>query len=267
MDEPAGSNITPPKAAKTMKRTVQGILSILFTILILFYTSSSVRTNPSTTSNAPKSVPSSTVTPPVTHGNEYAKVVDVVDGDTIKIEGGEVVRYIGMNTPETVAPNRPIECFGKEASNRNKELVFGKTVMLEQDVSNRDKYGRLLRYVWLGDTMINEALVKDGYAQVSTYPPDVKYKDRFVAAQQDAQKNDAGLWGANCATVPTVATTSSVLSATTAATRMPTPTFVCDCTKSCERMSCAEAQYMLKTCGCTNRDENNNGIACDSQCH
>ncbi len=157
---------------------------------------------------------SPSATPVATHSGTYAKVVSVVDGDTIKIEGGEVVRYIGMNTPETVAPNRPIECFGKEASAKNKELVQGKTVELVKDVSNRDRYGRLLRYVWIGDEMINEILVREGYAQVSTYPPDVAEVDRFIAAQRLAESEKIGMWSGVCPVIhPTkdvVATQSAI---------------------------------------------------------
>lgn len=83
----------------------------------------------------------------------FPKVVRVIDGDTIEIEGGDRVRYIGIDTPETVDPRKPVQCYGQEASNKNKELVEGKTVELEKDVSETDKYGRLLRYVWLGDML------------------------------------------------------------------------------------------------------------------
>ena len=203
------------------------------------------------------------ISPTGIQGSEYAKVVSVVDGDTIKIEGGEVVRYIGINTPETVAPNRPIECFGKESSAKNKELVLGKTVRLEKDISNRDKYGRLLRYIWIGETMINEQLVQEGYAQVSTYPPDVMYEGRFLSAERNARNGRAGLWGADC---PVSKPEPDLTPSLTASSSAPTPTFVCDCTKSCDRMSCSEAQFMLKACGCTNRDTNNDGVACESEC-
>ena len=88
------------------------------------------------------------------------------------------VRYIGIDTPETVHPTRGEEPYGREASTRNRELVMGETIYLEKDVSETDRHGRLLRYVWLdGETMVNAALVAEGYAQVSTYPPDVKYAD------------------------------------------------------------------------------------------
>ena len=141
---------------------------------------------------------SPSATPAANHGGVFATVVSVVDGDTIKIEGGEVVRYIGVNTPETVAPNKPVECFGKEASAKNKELVQGKVVELVRDVSQRDRYGRLLRYVWLGDTMVNEQLVREGYAQVSTFPPDVRHEDVFIEAQRLAVREQKGLWGGGC---------------------------------------------------------------------
>jgi len=104
-------------------------------------------------------------------------VVRVVDGDTIVVvvDGVEYrVRYIGIDTPETVHPSEPVECFGREASQRNRSLVEGKAVVLEKDVSETDQYGRLLRHVWVEGEMVNAALVGEGYAQVSTYPPDVK---------------------------------------------------------------------------------------------
>lgn len=123
-----------------------------------------------------------------------AKVVKVVDGDTIMIEGGLKIRYIGVNTPETKDPRRGVQCFGKEASAKNQALVEGKIVRLEKDVEERDKYGRLLRYVWLGDEMVNETLVKEGYAFSSPYPPNIKYHKRFLEAERDARYKGRGLW-------------------------------------------------------------------------
>jgi micrococcal nuclease len=129
-------------------------------------------------------------------------VVHVTDGDTIHVEidGAEYrLRYIGINTPETVDPRRPVEWMGHEASEANTDLVAGKEVVLEKDVSEVDRYDRLLRYVWLHDgdgwLMANEELVRNGYAEVSTYPPDVKYVDRFLAAQNEARQAGLGLWG------------------------------------------------------------------------
>jgi len=127
---------------------------------------------------------------------QEVRVTRVIDGDTIEIEGGQKVRYIGIDTPETVHPSEPIECFGKEASSKNNELVAGKKVRLEKDVSETDKYGRLLRYVWVGDTFVNDCLVRQGYAKASSYPPDVKYQEQFRQAEQEARDAGRGLWAA-----------------------------------------------------------------------
>lgn len=123
------------------------------------------------------------------------RVKRVVDGDTIELETGEKVRYIGINAPESVKPNSPVECFGKEASMRNQELVEGKIVRLEKDISEQDKYGRLLRFTYLEDgTFVNEWLVREGYARVSTFPPDVAEADRFRLAEREARDSKRGLW-------------------------------------------------------------------------
>ena len=127
---------------------------------------------------------------------EFATIVRVIDGDTVELSSGERVRYIGMDTPESVDPRKPIQCFGVEASERNKTLVQGKEVRLEKDVSDRDKYGRLLRYVWFGNTLVNLELVKEGFASAFTYPPDVKYQSEFTKAEVEARAAKIGLWQA-----------------------------------------------------------------------
>ncbi|MDR2795066.1 MAG: thermonuclease family protein [Holosporaceae bacterium] len=126
------------------------------------------------------------------------KVLRVVDGDTIVIDfnGKEAkVRLIGVDTPESVHPdpekNTP---FGKIATKYTEDNLVGKNVMLEQDITERDRYGRLLAYVWIGGKMYNEQLVEAGYAKAYTYPPDVKYADRFTAAQKRAMDAKSGLW-------------------------------------------------------------------------
>lgn len=130
------------------------------------------------------------------------KVTKIIDGDTIVIEGDKKVRYIGVDTPETKHPIKKVECFGKEASEKNKKLVMDKYVRLEKDVSETDKYGRLLRYVWVMESkdatreglFVNEYLVKEGYALPATFPPDVKYADVFLKASQEARELKKGLW-------------------------------------------------------------------------
>ncbi len=127
-------------------------------------------------------------------GEESAMVSRVIDGDTIVLATGEKVRYIGMDTPELVHPKKPVECFAKEAKEANQKLVEGRAVRLEKDVSERDKYGRLLRYVFVGDIMVNDYLVRQGFAHVSTYPPDVRYQEQFRQAEREARENNRGLW-------------------------------------------------------------------------
>lgn len=122
------------------------------------------------------------------------KVTRVIDGDTIEIEGGQKVRYIGIDTPETVDPRKPLQCFGKEAAAKNRELVGGKDVSLEKDVSETDKYGRLLRYVFVNETFINDVLVRQGFAHSSTFLPDVKYQQDFNEAEGEARQYNRGLW-------------------------------------------------------------------------
>jgi micrococcal nuclease len=131
-------------------------------------------------------------------GLQEAQVINVVDGDTIDvlIEGVEYrVRYILIDTPETKHPDKPVEPFGPEASEANHHLVEGQTVLLEKDVSETDWYGRLLRYVYVGKLLVNEELLRLGLAQVATFPPDVKYVDRFLEIQHQAQAAGAGMWG------------------------------------------------------------------------
>ena len=132
--------------------------------------------------------------------NGLHKIVRVIDGDTIVIRIDnkiETVRLIGINTPETVDPRRPVECFGIEASNKAKEILSGKNIRLEADniVSERDKYGRLLRYIFLEDgTNFNKMMISEGYAYEYTYDLPYKYQDEFKQAEKDAREAKKGLW-------------------------------------------------------------------------
>ncbi|MDO8615560.1 MAG: thermonuclease family protein [Dehalococcoidia bacterium] len=183
-------------------------------ILLLSACDSDLPGSSTATPSSPSPSPATTVmaSPSFPPGLTPATVIRVVDGDTIvvSIEGREQkLRYTGVNTPETVDPRRPVECFGKEASARNHELVEGRTVGLEKDVSEADDFGRLLRYVWLPGPaseqakMVNAQLVAEGYAQAATYPPDVKYAELFGQLQGEARAAGRGLWGPACAPTPT----------------------------------------------------------------
>jgi micrococcal nuclease len=118
-------------------------------------------------------------------------VTEVIDGDTITIAGGDRVRYIGIDTPE-IHPQ--VEAFGREAWQANRELVEGKAVRLERDVSETDKYDRLLRYVWVDGTMVNAELVRRGLAEAKAYPPDTKYRSFLEQAEAEARQAGRGMW-------------------------------------------------------------------------
>src|SRR3954469_4520379 len=133
--------------------------------------------------------------------DEDGTVTRVVDGDTIHVAMGgrdETVRYIGIDTPESVKPGTPVECFAKAASAANHRLVDGRHVRLDYDAEQRDRYGRLLAYVYRRDdgAFVNAALVRDGYARTLTIPPNVRFADRFSDLARDARERGAGLWRA-----------------------------------------------------------------------
>jgi micrococcal nuclease len=129
-----------------------------------------------------------------------ATVARVVDGDTVVVRLGgrdERVRLIGIDTPESVKPGTPVQCFAVEASNRTKQLLPpGTPVRLERDAELRDRYGRLLAYVYRqpDDVFVNLALARDGFALPYTFPPNVAHADQFVAAAADARQARRGLW-------------------------------------------------------------------------
>jgi len=122
---------------------------------------------------------------------DTARVTQVIDGDTIIIEGGYRVRYIGIDAPE-IYPE--LEAFGTEAWQANRQLVEGKIVHLERDVSETDKYGRLLRYVYVDDIFVNAELVRQGLAQARAYPPDTRYQDYLEQMEAEARGAGRGIW-------------------------------------------------------------------------
>lgn len=177
------------------------------------------------TESTPTFLPMATDTPvplviPVTGAScipnnppQTGKVVQVIDGDTIKVlldQDGLTysVRYIGMDTPENTSQ---IEYFGPEATSKNKELVEGKAVTLIKDVSETDRYGRLLRYVLVENTFINYELVAQGYANTASFPPDISCISTFQTIEKQASSSKLGLWSAppTLVVIPVMPSTAS----------------------------------------------------------
>lgn len=174
------------------QQATQYVLGVLvlayFSLLITFIVQSPTpNATPPKTNNQPKSNPTSDAT--------TVTVTRVIDGDTIQISTGETLRYIGIDTPEISGKD---ECYAQEATQKNTLLVLNKKVRLEKDKSQTDRYGRLLRYVYVDDLMINYELVSQGYAFSKAYPPDTKYQQLFEQAQQQAKVQKVGVWSDQC---------------------------------------------------------------------
>jgi micrococcal nuclease len=166
------------------KKTVTSIIALLITIIGLVITQ---------LQNPPQEI-----------SPGFVAITKVVDGDTFKVSlngSEETVRLIGLNTPETVDPRRPVECFGKEASDKAKEILTNTTVRLEADPTqdDRDKYGRLLRYAYLPDgRLFNELMISEGYGYEYTYEVPYLHQIEFKADQKQAEELKLGLWGGQC---------------------------------------------------------------------
>ena len=127
------------------------------------------------------------------------KVIQAIDGDTITLVNGERLRYIGIDTPEEFDQRKPVQCFAKEAAQKNRELAEGKMVKFYKDVSVKDQYGRWLGFVYLADgTFVNLELVRQGFAFAYPYPPDISKSEEFREAEAFARIHELGLWGGLC---------------------------------------------------------------------
>lgn len=171
------------------KVTAPWLIALGFALLFIASVFYKQDTLPQTTPPTP--LPTTNVSPGPNESLQIVQVTKIIDGDTIVVSGEKRIRYIGIDTPE------PGECFGQEASKANSNLVLGKEISLETDVQLLDKYGRTLAYVWLDNTLVNETLVRQGYAKAATYPPNVKYQNIFLKAEQKAREEGLGLWADN----------------------------------------------------------------------
>jgi micrococcal nuclease len=226
-----------------------------------------------------------------TSDGELYPVVKVIDGDTIKVRNGrlfENVRFVGIDAPEMQHPTKGKECFGEEASAFLSSLLTGKQVKLERDESqdNRDKYDRLLRFVWLEDGRnVEEMMVREGYAIEYTYGKAYRYQELYRTAQAEAMAAGKGLWGAcggeieesvlgSSDVVNEPTPTRRVALTATSAPSVDNPvigsgggSLVCDCGKSCGSISsCDEAYFQLNECGCSVRDNDKDGVPCEKIC-
>lgn len=173
----------------------------------------------SSTSNNASSTAKSTNPQTPQQKEPYFEVTKIIDGDTIEVKINtqtEKIRMIGVDTPETLDPRKPVQCFGNEASAKTKELLLNKKVRLEIDTtqSDRDKYQRLLRYIYRDDGLfINKWLIQNGYAHEYTYNIPYKFQQEFKTAEKYARENSLGLWNINTCNnnTATSITTSSQL--------------------------------------------------------
>ena len=223
-------------------------------------------------------VPTETLTP--TKNEELFLVTKIIDGDTlmIKINDKETaIRLIGIDTPETKDPRKTVQCFGKEATEKAIELMENKKVRLESDETqdDKDKYGRLLRYVYLNDgTLVNKKLIEDGFGFEYTYKIPYKFQFEFKEAQKLAEEKKMGLWNENICPVLTITPTATKQVESAKITEAPgkivqnNSRFTCDCSKACTQISSGEeAYFQLNNCGCSIRDNDGDGVPCESLCN
>ncbi len=229
---------------------------------------------PTVTTIITKSIDKVSLTPMIT----LYEVSKVIDGDTINLivnNKKETIRLIGINSPETQDPRKPVECFGKEASLKAREILSNKKVRVESDPTqgDKDKYNRLLRYVFLEDgTNFNKLMIEEGYAFEYTYNIPYKYQIEFKKAQKDAELNKKGLWADGACITPT--TTVQQNNIQTSQTIQPTTniqmsgTYSCNGCKRCtEMVSCEEALFYFNSCSCNSLDGDNDGTPCESLCN
>lgn len=179
----------------------------------------------------------------------YYKVVRVVDGDTFVLQHIGKVRLIGVNTPETKDPRRPVQYFGKEASEFLTKLITGKSVRLEYDQQRKDKFQRTLAYAYLPDnTFINAKIIEEGYGFAFTRYPFQKM-ELFRSLENKARDSQKGLWHEAIQKSP-----------------LTSKKYECARKRCKEIKTCDEAKYLFRTCGLTHMDNDGDGIPCESLC-
>ncbi len=238
--------------------------------------------------------------------NNTLVVSSITDGDTIKLDDNSIIRILGIDAPESN------ECYNKQSTDKAKELLMDRQVRLEADETqdNKDRYDRLLRYVYYADKDFGAEMVKSGMAEAYRDYPVTKL-DEYISLENLAKENKLGMWSVVCqpdtaevtpvttsaseattvsepelepVTTPTIEpivepepepapvvqpTPAPVVEPEPAPVAMPTTgsSYTCNCFKTCAQMDCAEAYYQLNTCGCSKRDNDNDGVPCESKCN
>ncbi len=255
-----------------MKRGLCASIATLWLLLSLACGAAPTPDLPTTTpiplaTTAPSVIGATATTPqePSPETMTEVAVVRVIDGDTIKVDIGGMlfsVRYIGINCPESDQPG------GSEATEANRQLVEGQLVKLEKDVSDVDRYGRLLRYVYVGELFVNAELVALGYAQAATYPPDVAFADLFVDLEREAREGGRGLWAQATVAAPTATSPQPQMPTTSPAS--PEPSWDCsgDLYNCGDFSSCADVMSYWNACpgDPSKLDQNQDGEPCESLC-
>ncbi len=232
-----------------------------------------VETLPSAMTTVTVSAPTSgievTSSTPTSEVNALLDVIKVIDGDTVQVNirgKVETIRLIGVDTPESVDPRKPVQCFALEASKKAKEILTGKKVFLEADSTQgeRDKYNRLLRYIFLEDgTNFNKLMIAEGYGHEYTYNKPYKYMEEFKLVETEATLNKKGLWADEaCLVVATPTAVPQVKGVESGGS------YSCGTKTKCTEMStCAEARYFLTTCGLSRLDGDSDGTPCEALCN
>jgi micrococcal nuclease len=168
------------------KKVVIGLIALVAIVAVLIFVG--CLEEESVPTPTPLITPSPTATSTPALETTSAIVSKIIDGDTIKLQNGDKVRLLGINTPEMGQP------YYEEATDRLKELIEGKTVALEKDIEDKDQYERLLRYIYIDDTFVNLEMVREGYANVYLISPKTKYSDEFEKAEEEAKIAGRGIW-------------------------------------------------------------------------
>lgn len=270
---------------KKLSWVILGIVVIIFSTILLIRSNNGYTDNLSFYENHNEQNVINVSEATLNAKSELYSVIKVTDGDTldINIDGQkQTIRLIGLNTPETVDPRKPVECFGKQASDKAKELLTGKKVRIEKDPSqgDYDKYQRLLAYVFLEDgTNFNKYMIQEGYGYEYTYDLPYKYQKEFKLAQEQARSQKKGLWSDDTckgeATIQTTTTTPipapTQQSTTPESKPVPNGNYICSYnTYNCTDFKTQkEAQTVFEACGGTSNDihrldADKDGVACES---